>query len=163
MENKTLLHSKNYGRISYPVGDSISGNSDKLKKMCKSLYKIIKKYYPDKQSIILFVRGSSGAIIAGYMSFYLEKKLHKINIHYIKKEGEDRHQGTSYFKQSHTNEIKIVVDDFICSGETVLKIIEYLTPYSEKVDILCVSGKTSEPEIKKLSPYFTHIIQSTCN
>lgn len=111
------------------------------------------KAFKDK-TVNLICRGSSGAIIAGIFSISIPNK-NKI-IH-IKKRGEASHSESAWL--GGAMEINLIVDDFMCSGETLNAIYEALQSANRdkniKIDCLCLSGKV---EMYKLRFRPKHLI-----
>lgn len=136
-----IIHRRSkLNEMEYPVGTYIAENKDTI----KYIGRIIKKYYSDKR-VNLWCRGTSGAIISSIISL----QLNKCRICHIKKEGENSHG-------SYVNAIKdgynIIVDDFICSGETISTII--LTSKRDyditEFDALLVSGSIRDHILRGL-------------
>ena len=117
--------------MNYPVGLNIQQNIPIIKQMAK----LLKLEYP-KKTLVFWVRGSSGAMIAAMISGFLREQ--ECIIHYVRKSGEDSHGGSDY--RNVTNAIHIIVDDFMSSGNTVRIIFEELAECDEVLDCLCLSG-----------------------
>lgn len=126
--------------FNYPVGLHIEENLLAIKEMTDALYLLIDEHYKDCNYVDLICRGSSGAIIAGIISFMLASLIEdkKITIYHIKKEGESSHAYLS-FPKNFSNRVRIVVDDFIITGATIQAILDKNEDGGE-LDILCVSG-----------------------
>jgi len=116
--------------ICYPVGPHIQKNTPAIREMAKA----IKKEYP-KRTLVFWVRGSSGAIIAAMISGFLRKQ--DCVIHYVRKIGEDSHGGAHYL---HIEDgVHIIVDDFMSSGTTVNIIHQELRDCGEFLNCLCLT------------------------
>lgn len=142
-----IIHEKTLKLINYPVGTFISYNTP----IIKSMARYIKKTYPEG-TISLWCRGSSGAIIAGIISSILKGRT---DIRYISKNDEKRHDKTSIPYKSTVN---IIVDDFVCTGETIDDIIN--KSGRKKFDLLIVSGDISENFIKSKS--WDNVFETIC-
>ena len=147
-------------RLEYPIGDNLRYNLNMIESMNEMLYKILHEYYPGKK-VMLFCRGSSGAILAAMASLHLIKKQREVFICHIKKDGEESHSGNPYSARYERKEnVLVVIDDFISSGATISSIIKHginaTGRRNLKMDILCVSGIV--PENMKNS--FEHIMYS---
>jgi adenine/guanine phosphoribosyltransferase-like PRPP-binding protein len=118
------------GHIEYPVGAHMTDNKPIIEDMASSIAKV----FPDKD-YVLWCRGSSGAIIAGILSYLLPNKT---SINHIKKEGEYSHSNMVLVDNSLTN---IIVDDLIASGTTIDAILEKMIRSNISPDALCVSGE----------------------
>ena len=118
--------------VEYPIGVNITANMHILIAMADA---IDKRYANEKREINLWCRGSSGAMIAAVVSAHLSKR--KVNINHVKKEGESSHSKCWYKKEK--NSYNVIIDDFIRSGETILKLIAEASNYVS-VDCLCVTG-----------------------
>lgn len=116
--------------IDYPVGENMSSNKHKIYEMINSFMQIDE--FKDKY-VNIICQGSSGAIIATMFSISI-RNLNKI-IH-IKKNGENSHSSAPFLEKG-SNCINIIVDDFICSGETIKTIYDH---FNVPIDCLCVSG-----------------------
>lgn len=133
---------------SYPVG--LFFNS--WKKTVEFYAVLIKSICDPKETIVLVVTGSSGAILATMVALELEG--YNVEINHVKKEGETSHwspipniteQYDRYF----------IIDDIISSGSTVKRL---LNCYPDIIfDAIIVSGGVHENCIdmfKKESPNF---------
>ena len=133
-----IVRLKTLKLIEYPVGTFISYNTPIIKNMAN----YIKRKFPE-ETISLWCRGSSGAIIAGIISSNLKRK---VFIRYISKNNEKRHDKNNY---NYKTDINIIVDDFICSGKTIDEIIN--KSGRKKFDLLIVSGDISETFLESKS------------
>lgn len=133
-------------QFDYPVGQFITENLPIIEEYCNKLQQLIDKSFQDK-NIVLCCKGSSGAIIAGIIA----SKVKISKIVHVKKDGETSHGGTSYYLNSW--DIAVIVDDFVCSGNTVNSIYEKLG--CRKIDVLMVNNYTFELHRLKFEPdYF---------
>jgi len=133
--------------MQYPVGTHIMGNIEQINDMANSIYLVMSEHYDlsHTDNVIIFCRGSSGAIISGIVSAKLAELLPErtyITIHHIKKDGESSHSGGFVESALFYRSITIIVDDFIATGRTIKSILENIHYHrsNQKVDILCVSG-----------------------
>ena len=133
-----IVRLKTLKLIEYPVGIYILHNTPIIKNMAN----YIKRKFPEG-TISLWCRGSSGAIIAGIISSNLKRN---VFIRYISKNNEKRHDKNNH---NYETDINIIVDDFICTGETIDIIIN--KSGRKKFDLLIVSGDISEEFIKSKS------------
>lgn len=118
--------------MEYPVGLNIEYNLP----IINEYIKIIRRLKKDK--IELICTGSSGAIIAGIIASKL-----KCKVIYVRKEKESCH--TSHGASPSEDAYTIVVDDFVCSGNSIKRILDN---YPDKqFDCLIVSGHMSQGEI----------------
>jgi len=125
--------------LEYPVGENISTNLPYIKGMVKALLTL---KLPFEKGINLICRGSSGAIIAAIFASELGKI--RTRIVHVKKEGEESHGGTT--ADLNHSALNVIVDDFICSGETLNKIYEHFKKYNpdKEIDVVCVTGRHKE-------------------
>lgn len=114
----------------YPVGRFIQQNMSIILDMITKL-----KIVNTKDDLILWCRGSSGAIIAGVISSHFPNA----KISHVKKDGESSHSSDVdiYIEKSHIN---VIVDDFISSGNTVNEIAKMMLRNNYTVHGLCVSS-----------------------
>lgn len=124
-------------RMAYPVGENIWDNKPYIDEMIKTFMSI--EAFKEKH-VNIICRGSSGAIIAGMFSMSIPNYT---KIIHIKKEGENSHGGSTYLGIQQ-DKINIIVDDFICSGDTVNTIFKKLHEGNildnVVIHCLCVSG-----------------------
>jgi len=139
-------HIINTPELPYPIARNLTKGLPIIKKMLLVLYKFIKKNYSDKNRIVFFCRGSSGAIIAGLAADYFMHKGYEVFINHIKKEGEKSHHGAvTIYGSDLAGAITVIIDDFISSGETVINIVDktqavFGNRKNIKFDILCITG-----------------------
>lgn len=134
-------------QMEYPVGTHIMNNMDTINDMAENIYLVMAEHYDltHTDNVIIFCKGSSGAIIAGIVSSKLAELLPErtyITIWHIKKEGESSHAGSFIESSLFYRSITIIVDDFISTGSTINSILENIHDHKPKliIDILCVSG-----------------------
>lgn len=129
----------------YPVGENIKFYFNS----CKEVAEIIKKEFPNK-SITFWCRGSSGAMISALVCQHLDD----VNIFHVKKENEISH----YSSIDHYNEINIIIDDLMCSGETVDCIYQKMIEKNLKVHSIIMIGLIRTNKIQSLIPYEIQLI-----
>jgi hypoxanthine phosphoribosyltransferase len=132
----------NFKEIDYPVGDHIQKNIPIINNMGVRIKSILieKKLESDDQ-INLICSGSSGAIISSIIATILYKDFKGVNIRHIKKDGESSHAADNYkshFYSSYFNGFNIIVDDFICSGDTMKRIFSKIKD-DIQIDIIAIS------------------------
>lgn len=149
-----FIHFDKYNVMKYPPG--VNWNHEYIRQSSKAIYDTFQEDLLHGISITFVVRGTSGAMIAGA----LLNELHHINsdikvfIVIVRKEEDKAHCG-SLVGIDDTNTTKlIVVDDFICSGETIEAIIETLDNYFHstdkyKYDMLCIGNWLNSDALKK--------------
>ena len=119
---------KKLRRMDYPVGPNIKVNLP----IINNMYRYIKEKFPEG-TITIWCRGSSGAIIAGIISSKLKGRA---RVAYVSKPNEKRHDKVS--AHMYSTGYNIIVDDFVCTGETINKIINEST--ITQFDLLIISG-----------------------
>ena len=129
----------------YPVGENIKSYFNP----CEEVAEIIEKEFPNK-SITFWCRGSSGAMISALVSQYLDN----VNIFHVKKQNEIAH----YSSIDHYNEINIIIDDLMCSGETVDCIYQKMIEKNSKVHSIIMIGLIRTNKIQSLIPYEIQLI-----
>jgi adenine/guanine phosphoribosyltransferase-like PRPP-binding protein len=137
MKSKIIYHG--IEELQYPVGTYIYQNIPKIKLMVAEVMKVkalITKLKDNGANIIC--RGSSGAIIATI--FATEMVGINTQIIHIKKDGESAHSGGDNIIRDGVN---IIVDDFICTGETMTAIYTRFKRITSLgiIDAVCVTGK----------------------
>lgn len=153
------IHSLVEGSTRYPVGELIMQNMPVIISMGNSIIQVLRKNYKSKKDVHLICRGSSGAIIAAIVGNMIFEAGYKIQIYHVKKEGESSHNGNGSFSEYiFTNDVTIVVDDFIASGNTIESICEIFENIIDKFSILCVSGTI--PKDTQRTNKFIHGIQT---
>ena len=123
--------------MDYPVGPNIKVNLP----IINNMYRYIKEKFPEG-TITIWCRGSSGAIIAGIISSKLKGRA---RVAYVSKPNEKRHDKLS--AHMYSTGYNIIVDDFVCTGETINKIINEST--ITQFDLLIISGNLTTNCINK--------------
>lgn len=113
------------GYTAYPIGDSLTSSLNAIESTFEFFHEYVKNEIVDNIEIDIFGRGSSGLIIATIFGYKLLEryptKLIKV-IEIKKGKGEDdSHHSLSNFRWLG---LTVFVDDFSCSGATILKSIE---------------------------------------
>jgi len=138
-----IIYNKNLEyAMDYPVGENIQTNKKYIQAMVESFIEIDE--FKDKY-INIVCRGSSGAIIAGVFSILIPNN-HRII--YINKTGEQSHlsEFNNLLKKSSEEQgaINIIVDDFICTGDTMRGIkssIDKKQGETTHINCICVTGR----------------------
>lgn len=125
--------------IDYPFGGAVVPNMKLIDRLIKKFISVKNKKYP-KHRVLLFCRGSSGAIIGG---LFAAKLLGDTQIIYVRKRGENRHGAQNFLLQN--NDLVVFVDDFVCTGETMRAMYKDIQPRLQKqkretIDFICVTG-----------------------
>ena len=128
---------KKLQEMNYPIGPNIKVNLP----IINNMYRYIKEKFPEG-TITIWCRGSSGAIIAGIISSKLKGRARVV---YVSKPNEKRHDTLSPYIYSKGYDI--IVDDFVCTGETINKIINESTV--TQFDLLIISGNLTTSCINK--------------
>lgn len=119
--------------IYYPVGSNIQTNLPVIMSMIEKLKQILD---PNKD-VILWCRGSSGAIIAGIIA----SQISNARVSHVKKDGEGSHSGdVSCLPSRPRKTTNVIVDDFMASGETINAIFAKMKENKVKAHVLCVGG-----------------------
>ena len=145
---KVIIHNV---QLSYPIGPYIHGNLPSIKQMARSLNEL----YGDKP-ITLWIGGSSGALIGGIIANELSTDDRDIKINYAYKKAEPSHHSGS-IGYSLDNSVNVIVDDFVVTGNTINRIIDYMNISRVTPDCLCVGNACTARGLKKLS-YLPEII-----
>lgn len=124
------IHLLENNSIRYPVGKNILVNLPIIKEMAY----MIESLFTNKD-IMFWVSGTSGALISGIICSLISNET---TIFQVRKKKEDSHD-QGLLKEGDF--INIIVDDFIVSGETVLRILKEMNSYGKNPDCLCVSGE----------------------
>ena len=115
---KQILKETRVGWTSYLVGWNINEYFRAVEKTANYLKEI-----PELKNanLKLWCRGSSGAMISALLAQHLST-YSCVYINHLKKEGETSHNYRPL--EPDKNDINLIVDDFVCSGETVNIIAE---------------------------------------
>lgn len=119
-EKVRIITSQNLQRPNYPIGINLKSINDFICKMVE----MVKEEYPGIQNttntIVLWCRGSSGAILAS--AFAMKLGAPNMKIKHVKKPGEisHYHNNNLTFNKSYIN---FIIDDFVVSGETIEHIV----------------------------------------
>ena len=124
---KVIRHSNN--SVGYPIGSDYLPNLT----VCKELASNIMFEFPDNK-IQFICTGSSGAIIAALVAQHINNS----KICHVKKEGEKSHCTASV--ESNNEFVKIIIDDFVCSGSTVNRLIRYLNNFDNEKRHIALMG-----------------------
>ena len=135
-----FVYFKNTCRMKYPIGQYFSlDNFDYIREAASSINKV----FPTGK-LILVVRGHSGSILAGSISYILKRKGREVLIS-VSRKAESTHgdnlEGISSNVSDDTH--IIVVDDFVQTGETIEAILKDLTERIKNMkvfDMLCVAN-----------------------
>jgi len=152
-----ITHQLIEGETKYPVGNHIVYNLPVINSMANGILGIKNIYFADKDGLILICRGSSGSIIAGIVANKLSTEIDDITIIHVKKENEVAHDDGNLRHGIVKNQLTVIIDDFISTGNTIWKIMDETNQYIYKYDILCVSGNGATSSLKD---YFEHQIIS---
>lgn len=150
-----FIHFDKFIPIVYPLG--IHWKHEYIEQGAKALYDIFQEELLRGVSITFVARGTSGAMVAGAMM----NEIHHINpdvkayILIVRKKEDDAHCSSLYGISNVGDTRVVIVDDFICSGETIEAIIEALDNYLDdaegrcKYDALCISNGLEADALKK--------------
>ena len=135
-----FVYFKNACKMYYPIGQYFSSdNFDYIREAASSINKV----FPTGK-LILVVRGHSGSILAGSISYILKRKGREVLIS-VSRKAEPTHgdnlEGISSNVSDDTH--IIVVDDFVQTGETIEAILKDLTERIKNMkvfDMLCVAN-----------------------
>lgn len=122
--------------LEYPTGDNPKVAREFVRTASKTFIKKLQRKVP----INIWCRGSSGSILASFLSIELRK--FDCRICYVRKGGEKQHNS----KPNPINGINIIIDDFICSGETIEAIISDMN--SRSVEYLIVANGSEELSVE---------------
>jgi orotate phosphoribosyltransferase-like protein len=112
----------------YPVGQHITNYFQ----TCKEIGDHINELFQE-QSITLWCRGSSGAIISALVSQHIEAG---VEIYHVKKHGEDAHQNCDIH-----HDINIIIDDLMATGETVEQIYNEMKKFKAVPHCIVMTGQ----------------------
>ena len=102
---------------SYPVGKSMKRTLSLGRVMAKQLAELYGKH-----KLRLVCAGSSGSILSAIIAS--SSKLKVVEIVHIKKEGERSHHEQNHIDRYNVDAYNIIVDDFISSGGTIIRIYD---------------------------------------
>lgn len=149
-KDQKLYQLKTHHSINYPITCCLDEAIDFSNQFCEGIKFVVKC-----DSIVLWCRGSSGSILSAFVALNLKKNGYKVFINYIKKDVEKEH-GSGYINRGTYN---IVIDDFICTGDTIYAILEEMEKRSVKAEMLCVSGSVPEKFLSKFDVIIAGKIQ----
>lgn len=145
--------------MSYPITDNLHSNSKQMTRMAEIIKELFLKRKSD--SVVIVGRGSSGAIIGSYITLLLGAQAHFVH---VKKKGEHSHAShrESGYYIRNAKQI-IVVDDFVCTGNTILNIyeeIQNLLPANKKgkLDALVVTNVIERNAMDLIEDKFNNFI-----
>jgi phosphoribosylpyrophosphate synthetase len=125
--------------MNYPVGSDVINDTKYITLVKPVLLNLLKESFTHKSTIIdIWVKGSSGAILAGMLATHLLE--YTVSIKHIKKPKESSHTKNSYLYGSNER-VNIIIDDFIETGKTINSINDELKNKAISCDILIVSNK----------------------
>ena len=132
-------------KIHYPVGYHIQHNISVIKAMSVTISNLIKDCSSNIR-LVLCCRGSSGAIIAGIIACDFPKSI----IYYVRKDEEQSHSSNAI--EINSDDVIIIVDDFISSGETIFSIYESIMNYADNMKIfaIIIGGDVFNNEINRI-------------
>lgn len=137
-----LSHSMNY-----PVGEYIQANIPPIKELFDNFLRVAQLDIESQPIINICGRGSSGTIIGtifsqGLLTVYPDKKT--VFTH-IAKPSEESHHVDAGNREDYLG-LNVLVDDFISSGNTIRKSMEYIRSATEnpnfKMDYICLDRVT---------------------
>lgn len=129
--------------IDYPVGHNFKSASTYVGLVAPHFIQLLKEKY-DGYSVILWVRGSSGCILGSILADKVHQLGIKIDITNVRKEGENSHAGSTvtypYSLGNDPKVLHVIIDDFICSGQTIKIINEAIrNKVSKDCNVLIVN------------------------
>ncbi len=134
--------------LKYPIGENMSLNIRKIRRMSKIFTDTLPSYLTDKKQLIQFwVRGSSGVLIGSIIASALLYKGFNVRVLVIRKPGESSHMS---FPNYETGAFNIIVDDFIESGKTLEAILERMKKCNIRVNALGVTGYLGMNSLDKI-------------
>lgn len=117
--------------ISYPVGSNIPAAIHHTTLMAEN-FNTIMEFKGRKLKV--FCRGSSGAILAALFLAALNWDC-EATIEHVKKPGENSHNSNDF--DIEENDVAIIIDDIIASGETVRNILPHLQGHTLDCMLMC--------------------------
>ena len=130
---------ENQGEIRYPVGSYIVSA---ISFIDKALLIIKEKITFENENILIWCRGSSGAILAGLLAAKLINLYPAIytRVVHVKKPGEQAHDVDIKHVRLSTTYTNIIIDDFSYSGETIMSIAKAMAIREvQYIDLLILS------------------------
>lgn len=135
-----LYYTKSDG-LNYPVGAKMNSNKSVINEFFKAFKELIELR---SDTVINFIcRGSSGAILASHFAMNIENESYIV---YVRKDGEMKecHSGHSddFRPLSYAKAHNVIIDDFICSGNTINQIYAQISNIYPgiKIDGVVVTG-----------------------
>ena len=122
---------KEYCCPSYPVGSNIMSAIRYIDLVYDILFPKI-----TTDVVVIWVRGSSGAILGALLAAKIGEKAF---IAHVKKQGESSHSDGNHFYIPDGTKTHIILDDFLSSGATVNEIYKAANKYTRKIDYLILS------------------------
>lgn len=137
----TYQHCKCMLDIEYPVTRNLPKTIAFANRVAMILLSLITQNHI--HYINLWCRGSSGSIIAAFVSHDMIKRSKNIQVRicHVKKEGENSHSSSPSTFQNDLDTWNVIVDDFIATGDTIKEIIRAMEKETYKPDVLCVTQK----------------------
>ena len=124
--------------IEYPVGENMHDNLKTINAIAKKLLFHVNKTMPEA-NVNLWCTGSSGAIMAAIVCDRLSSRSDGMcRICHVKKEGEQSH--TDGIRPLIGNELNVVIDDFVYSGATMVRITRAMRSHGRLVDCVALGG-----------------------
>lgn len=114
--------------VGYPVGEYLQEDLPKYKELAGEFIAVARKDVMDSKRVQLMARGSSGAIIGSIFLEALTKEFpgKGISLIYVKKRNEDSHHNSVYTATTDSEVLKVFVDDFIVSGDSIAEMIDQI-------------------------------------
>lgn len=149
----------NIKKLFYPIGKYLDAGIQTIHALAQEFVTHLGRRKVKPKRITFWVRGTSGAMLAGIILQYLtEHNHHKVTVHIVRKPDEDSH-GSNYslYYECGDEYVNVIVDDFICTGSTLDKI--YQTIYDKRVE--CHKEEHPSPVVDYLivsgQVYPTHV------
>lgn len=141
----TFITDNKISTIDYPFGGAFKHNHKLTNNLVDTFLKVKRKHLRYKHRIIIFCQGNSGSVVSTVFAARLTAEGYEPKIVYVRKKGEIRHGGLSF--TAAADDLYVIVDDFISSGDTVNTIYKdiqgYLPIAHKHIDALCVTGVVS--------------------
>lgn len=119
--------------IPYPIGCDMAQTLHVIKHMAETFRKAYPE--PEKKTFAFLMRGASGNVTAGILASFLPE--YHIRLYPVRKPHERSHCGQVALLPD-TDATVVIVDDFMCTGETINAIKEQYPSY--EIDALILSG-----------------------